>query len=401
METRAIQGSARGNLSWKLVILVVSLGTLLTVWGAILFPVGAQSGSVPGQSQGNPQVLVEIEAMRVDLNTRIDLLETSLKSELASLEQTLSGGIVSHDSKIDGHLDDHDDDLADHDSKIDGHLDDHDSDLADAHELIRSTHLIDPLDMQVTVCGSASSDADFDHTTHLEQDFAYGPGIGVDAYGNGAQVDWMAQFDNGLYADVGAQTGLAMNACLNGIFIRADGTVEGATTDLTDLTPFLNETFGDQADLTALRAKIAELAQDLQKPLTVETVTNSLNGLGEIDMDVNNPFQLVHDDLKDLSKELPFTRINEKYWPDSPIDAMFVSLDPVALICSPDVKSVFASASTNPIEFVCANNSRDLITPLEKAFKDFIPGIEEIVSDIEDIIEDVEDDVSDLLILIP
>lgn len=407
MKRTTIKKPQGESLSWKAVILVVCLGTLATVWGAILMPAGAQAEPGSQETQGNPQVRIDIEELRVELNDRIDVMESNLSSQLTDLstqmtafEATVSGGIAAHDTNIDGDLVAHDanidGDLVAHDTNIDGDLVAHDTnidaDLAAGTEMVRATHLIDPFDMQVSMCANVSSDADFDATTHFESDFAYGPGIGVDAYGNGAQIDYMVQFDNGLYADVGAQTGVGMTACFNGIYIREDGTVEGlSTTAGTDFQTYLTDNLANQADLVALRQEILDLSNDLTKPIAVNTLTNSLDGLANIEMKVENPFQIMDSSMHELTKELPFTNTNEHDWPNSPIPAMFIDLNPVTLICSPAVTNVFNSVPNNPIAAICANNFGDLVAPMENAFRTLIPEIERVVDDIEDVVDDIDD----------
>ncbi len=370
-------------------------------------------------------LLTEMQAQsaadKAELLARIGELETELSTLITQQPNTLSQELAAHDADIDAAIAALSSQLADHDEIIAGDLPPGggaigtalaalsgqvagietnigsaiaagnsalSSDVFEVFDLVHDTHTVDPFDMSVTVCANSGGFATFDQDASFASDFGFGPFIGADFYGNGGTADYRGHFANTLNSAAGASTGVTLNACLDGIIVRQDGTVDA--NPLSDLNvselQFITENLGNETDLADLRAQITRSAL-FDMPLSALQLTDSIAEVAAVDLNLLNTFRIVNDDLGALEDTLPLPPNVARDFPNSPIPASMISMDPLSICTLPGIE-ILDNGGSNPIQGICDSAGEgklltDAITSISDTLNPAIDRIETRVDKID------------------
>ena len=298
----------------------------------LLFTTGVARGDGPGGNDRkimvdgvkvNGEELVLYEQM-LAMTAQLDLLETQLNA------------------RIDARIEDLETDLlADAQTK-------HEQLFDQFHE----THLEDPYDVGITACTEIVSDAGYGGEIGLGTTLSGTSKLGSVVFGNGVEIDLEADANYVASAQVGAATGITLEACLNGVDVRQDDSGGVPTTDET-----------------AFEKSLEDHAEQIR--------SNLITALNALDMDgasLNNSLNL----LRDVNLV-----------PD-PVDVVVSGLPNPALLSSLPLNSDMDNLLTHATEVV-PTRLDELVVDCSVSQPGFIADACDVVTDVEAVLDPVLD----------
>ena len=304
----------------------------------LLFTTGVARGDGPGGNDRkimvdgvkvNGEELVLYEQM-LAMTAQLDLLETQLNA------------------RIDARIEDLETDLlADAQTK-------HEQLFDQLHE----THLEDPYDVGITACTEIVSDAGYGGEIGLGTTLSGTSKLGSVVFGNGVEIDLEADANYVASAQVGAATGITLEACLNGVDVRQDDSGGVPTTDET-----------------AFEKSLQDHAEQIR--------SNLITALNALDMDgasLNNSLNLLRD---------------ANLVPD-PVDVVVSGLPNPALLSSLPLNSDMDNLLTHATEVVPTRQD-ELVVDCSVSQPGFIADACDVVTDVEAVLDPVLDPVLDAI----
>jgi hypothetical protein len=181
---------------------------LLAIAGIAILCTGLLYGTAIANN-GNPTIRREMS----DFRNRVEVLVEEMKVELRQATGNIQDDIAAQTVVMQGEHSDIQTDIANQTVTL---QDDH----AALNELIVSTHLVDPFDVAVDVCTEIGAGADYGATLGLGVAAGLELSGGLDVFGNGVELQLTPGAVIGGSASLGADVGISVTACINGIFAR-------------------------------------------------------------------------------------------------------------------------------------------------------------------------------------
>lgn len=314
-------------------------------------------------------ILLDIEAQAAADKAELLAKIRELESEISSL----SGQLADHEANVGEALVTTGNALS--------------ADVAGVYDLVYDTHTVDPLDMSITVCADTGGQAAFNQVGTIEADFNFGGMVGLDVWGTGATAEYRGHFANGLSAELGGSTALTMTACIDGIIVRQDGTVDVISeANLSEPEiEFLTNNLGDAEDAAALREALVRTAR-LDVLLFTDSLGRSVTELGEVNTTFIGPFLLQNGELTDLRNTVPTAGNVTAEFPNSPVQDLVVLTEPLEICSLEGLDQLLVGG--NPILEIC--NSAGDGERLEAAILTISDTLEPAINRIDTKVEQID-----------
>jgi hypothetical protein len=236
-----------------------------------LLGAGMISGAAYGANSGNPVILAEQRAFEA----RVEVLVQEMKNQLTAGTAAIQGDISAQTTALKA-------DNAQQTADINAFTD----------LIIYNTHLVNPLDVAVSICADIGNGAEYSGEFGVAFDIGVNGEAGISALGNGFTFNGGLNAELGGAAGIGADVGVSIEACINGIIVRQVGTTDTVwgdtvntatiptlTADQAEFVARLTETGEDYLDRVVIEAEYANL-YDPDLPTTYDpALLSSLDAL--------------------------------------------------------------------------------------------------------------------------
>lgn len=312
---------------------------------------GRGTGGIPAVQNQLNALLARLNEVEMQLNQRIDGVEMRLTNRLGDLATQVGDSAAAIRADI------------------------------------RGTHLVDPFDVAVNICATLGGGAGVEGSLGGQVALALEGEGGADVFGNGGTVKINPEGSLGVAGNLGANVGLELTACINGIFARQRGMPQ------EDPTATVAE--NQKAFVEALLATgqgYRDGAQGVAEGigLAVNSLMDALQEMQQVDLG-KRPTALFNGGfgpVSSLANSLPAAGLGITQASVDMIDIVPTSVAELRNVCSEPFPGLNAV-----VDGVCAAPSTlgDTIVSMANTVDD-IEGTVSIIDDTVDTIKDIVDD---------